>query len=134
MTAIMMADELNEAKRRTEALETDIKALQLAGDVLTRASSVSRAEPLLIVLSDGRANVGIDAESAQADPWRQSLERARMLAKKGFAALVLDTEVGFVRLGRARELAAALGAQCLALEEFNSESLMLTIRSQQQRA
>jgi cell division protein ZapA len=32
MTAIMMADELNEAKRRTEALEAEIRALQAAGD------------------------------------------------------------------------------------------------------
>ena len=48
---------------------------------------------------------------------------------KGLAALVLDTEVGFVRMGRAQELAAALGAQCLTLEELTKDSLTLTIRS-----
>jgi magnesium chelatase subunit D len=101
-------------------------ALQLAGDVLSRASGMSRPEPLVIVLSDGRANVGLDSTS---DPWQQSLHCARSLAKRGFAALVLDTEVGFVRMGRARELAAALDAQCLALEELSTDSLTLTIRS-----
>ncbi len=101
-------------------------ALQLASEVLSHSSNMSRIEPLLIVLSDGRANLGLDSSS---DPWSQSLDCARSLAKRGFAALVLDTEVGFVRMGRARELAAALGAQCLALEEFSTDSLTLTIRS-----
>ncbi|WP_245479616.1 cell division protein ZapA, partial [Hansschlegelia zhihuaiae] len=32
MTAIMMADELNEAKRRNDALAAEISALQAAGD------------------------------------------------------------------------------------------------------
>jgi magnesium chelatase subunit D len=112
-------------------------ALQLAGEVLTRETGQWRAEPLLIVLSDGRANVGLDGQHAGAaagdgpphDPWQQSLACAQVLAKKGFAALVLDTEVGFVRMGRAQELAAALGAQCLTLDEFSADSLTLTIRS-----
>src|SRR5205823_1355675 len=120
-------------------------ALQLAGDVLTRASGVSRGEPLLIILSDGHANVSLEAgyephgrEGAEQrsrpqppcppqqlrpnDPWQQSLDCARRLAKKGLAALVLDTEVGFVRMGRAQELAAALGAQCLTLEELTTDT------------
>ena len=37
MTAIMMADELNEAKRRSEALQNEIKSLQLAGDDAVKA-------------------------------------------------------------------------------------------------
>jgi magnesium chelatase subunit D len=93
-------------------------ALQMASDVLGR----SRLQPLLIVLSDGKANV--PAEGA----WQQAMKSADTLARKGVAALVLDTEVGFVRMGRAQELANSLGAQCLSLEEFNAESLSLTIR------
>lgn len=117
-------------------------ALQLVGDVLTRPSAVSRGEPLLIILSDGHANVSLDAgiesrsEPACApqqlrpdEPWRQSLECARRLAQKGVASLVLDTEVGFVRMGRAQELAAVLGAPCLTLEELTTDTLTLTIRS-----
>jgi magnesium chelatase subunit D len=108
-------------------------ALQLTTEVLNRASATSRAEPLLILLSDGRANVALGRDGQGAgDPWQQSLECATGLAKKGFAALVLDTEVGFVRMGRAQELATALGAQCLTLEEFSAESLTVTIRSRLQ--
>src|SRR6202011_2380124 len=61
-------------------------ALQTAFEVLNRSSGASRPEPLLIVLSDGKANVPIDE---QGDAWQQSLEWARALAKKGVAALVL---------------------------------------------
>jgi magnesium chelatase subunit D len=94
-------------------------ALQLAAEVLGR----SRLEPLLIVLSDGKANVPAE------DPWQHALKHADTLARKGVAALVLDTEVGFVRMGKAQDLAEALGAQCLSLEEFSAESLSLTLRS-----
>jgi magnesium chelatase subunit D len=104
-------------------------ALQVATDVLNRNSGASRPEPLLIVVSDGKANVALDGTG---DAWQQSLEYAQSFGRKGIAALVLDTEVGFVRMGRAAELAAALGAQCLSLEEFSAETLSLTIRGQLQ--
>ncbi|MDB6015264.1 MAG: putative cobaltochelatase [Gammaproteobacteria bacterium] len=100
-------------------------ALQVAADVLNRNSGASRPEPLLIVVSDGKANVALNGTG---DAWQQSLEYAQSFGRKGIAALVLDTEVGFVRMGRAGELAAALGAQCLSLEEFSAETLALTIR------
>jgi magnesium chelatase subunit D len=102
-------------------------ALQVAADVLTRNSGASRPEPLLIVLSDGKANVAIDGVG---DAWQQSLDYAQSFARKGIAALVLDTEVGFVKMGRAGVLAAALSARCLSLEEFSAETLSLTIRGQ----
>lgn len=44
MTAIMMADELNEAKRRHNALETEMKALQLAGDDAVKAYDARHAD------------------------------------------------------------------------------------------
>jgi magnesium chelatase subunit D len=97
-------------------------ALQVACDVLAR----SRLEPLLIVLSDGKANVPIDGAG---DAWQQVVHYADSVARKKIPALVLDTEVGFVRMGQAGNLAAALGAQCLSLEEFTAESLSMTIRS-----
>jgi magnesium chelatase subunit D len=100
-------------------------ALQVATEVLNRNSGASRPEPLLIVVSDGKANVALDGTG---DAWQQALEYSQAFGRKGIAALVLDTEVGFVRMGRAGELAAALGAQCLSLEEFSAETLALTIR------
>jgi len=101
-------------------------ALRLAEELLSRGSAATRPEPLLIVLSDGRANVSLD--DGPGDPWEQSLECARTLSRKAIPALVLDTEVGFIKMGRAQELAEALGARSLSLEEFGAESLSLTIR------
>jgi magnesium chelatase subunit D len=101
-------------------------ALRLADEVLTTASGPSRPQPLVVVLSDGRANVPLD--DGAGDPWDESLRCATVLSRKGIPALVLDTEVGYVRMGRARELAEALGARSLSLEEFGAESLSLTIR------
>ncbi len=100
-------------------------ALKAAHEVLARAAR-SGPEPLMIVLSDGRANVALEPG---ADPWRESLEWAHVLGRGGVTALVLDTEAGQVRLGRAGELARALGAQCLALDGFDSQSLSITIRA-----
>jgi magnesium chelatase subunit D len=102
-------------------------ALQVASDVLNHASGASRPEPLLIILSDGKANVALDDSG---DAWQQVLQYAQVFARKQIAALILDTEVGFVRMGRARDLADALGAQCLSLEEFSAETLSLRIQGQ----
>ncbi|WP_225547001.1 putative cobaltochelatase [Chromobacterium violaceum] len=96
-------------------------ALALAADTLSR--QLGGPAPLLVILSDGRANVALDGDG---DPWRQALELAGQLA--GAPALVLDTEQDFVRLGRARELAEALGAEYLACDALTGEQLTLTIQ------
>jgi len=99
-------------------------ALQLALQTLEQADARS-APPLLVLLSDGRANVAL---SDGGDPWRETLALAEQLAGRGVPALVLDTESGYLRLGRAGQLAQALGAECLTLEQLSAENLALAIR------
>jgi magnesium chelatase subunit D len=65
-----------------------------------------------VLLTDGRANVGL-----AADPWQDALAQARALAACGTECLVVDTETGWPRFGRAGRLAQALAAPCLTLEE-----------------
>ena len=77
------------------------------------------------MLSDGKANVAL---SDGGDPWRETLALADRRAGRAVPALGLDTEAGYLRLGRAAQLAQALGAECLTLEELSAESLALTIR------
>nr|WP_221277042.1 VWA domain-containing protein [Deinobacterium chartae] len=95
-------------------------ALHLAGEVLGRR----RHEALLVLLTDGRGNVPLPGGG---DPWEQTLAAARKLS--GTPALVLDTESGMVRAGRAAEVAAALGAELLTLEALTQEQLTLTLRA-----
>jgi magnesium chelatase subunit D len=66
-----------------------------------------------VLLTDGRTNVA----AAGADPWREALSQARTLAACDTEVLVVDTETGRSRFGRAAELARVLGATCLPLEE-----------------
>jgi magnesium chelatase subunit D len=101
-------------------------ALQLALQTLEQAASALSAPPLLVLLSDGKGNVALEQG---ADPWRETLALAGQLAARGIAALVLDTESGYVRLGRAAQLAQALGAECLTLEQLSADNLALTIRA-----
>ncbi|MFA6161948.1 MAG: putative cobaltochelatase [Methylobacter sp.] len=96
-------------------------ALSVALETLEKTSM----PPLLVLLSDGKANVALNDGN---DPWQESLRFAELLAERGIPALVLDTETGYLRLGRARQLAQALGAECLTLEELTAENLALTVR------
>lgn len=105
-------------------------ALVLAWQVLRQAR---RQDPdlisLTVLLTDGKANVPLP--DTQGDPWHQALEAAQRLAADGFPALVLDTETGYVRLGRARELAEALRATYMPLEEISASTLLLAVRQTQ---
>ena len=98
-------------------------ALQLALDMLEQ-SHARHAPPLLIVLSDGKANVALQDNG---DPWRETLALAGLIAERAIPALVLDTETGYLRLGRANQLAQAMGAEYLTLEALSAENLALTI-------
>ncbi len=104
-------------------------ALVLAGEVAGRARRARPELPILLVLlSDGRANVPLPGTTG--DPWQQALRAAEELAAAKVPALVLDTDAGFVRLGRVQEVARALSAPCLPLEDLSAESLILKVRQQ----
>jgi magnesium chelatase subunit D len=86
--------------------------LQLAERVLTSHLQRDAAlTPLLVLVTDGRSNVGSPAHLRQA---------ALTLAQKRLAALVLDSEQGFVRLGAAKEIAAWLEGEYLPLEALRA--------------
>jgi len=103
-------------------------ALRLALQTLEQSNGT--APPLLVLLSDGKGNVALENGG---DPWRETLALAEQLAARGTPALVLDTETGYVRLGRAAQLAQALGAECMTLEELTADNLALTIRARMTR-
>ena len=116
------------AEQQLQALPTGGRtplahALELALETLAQTQDLP---PLLVLLSDGKANVAINAAN---DPWQETLNFAELMAERGIPALVLDTETGYLRLGKARQLAQALGAEYLTLEELSAENLAITVRA-----
>ena len=76
-----------------------------------------------MLLTDGRANVSLDG----GDPWEEALAACALVRDACAGALVIDCEPGPIVLGRARVLAQALGAECVALDAMDSTALTLRI-------
>ncbi|THV42073.1 magnesium chelatase subunit D family protein [Glycomyces buryatensis] len=115
------------ADRRLAVLPTGGRT-PLAAGLLRAADVIERharrdpdRRPLLVTVTDGRANAGTGAVG-------EAHRAANLLAAKDIPALVIDTESGFVRTGLAGELARNLGAPHVELQDFASGSLARTIR------
>ena len=80
-----------------------------AATIATERRRDPRRRPLLIVVTDGRATSGPDPVLVAP-------------AQAGVAAVVVDCEAGPIRLGLARRLAAALGADVMPLEALAAGS------------
>ncbi|WP_143342947.1 VWA domain-containing protein, partial [Crossiella equi] len=83
-----------------------------------------RRRPLLVVVTDGRATVGVSG-----DPVRDAVRAALLLAADGVASIVVDCESGLVRLGLAPRLALALGGSCLSLDELSADRVAGVVRA-----
>ncbi len=80
------------------------------------------ASPLLVVLTDGRANLGLRAEPlARAEALALALTAARQLAASGLPALLID--ISPQPSPQARQLADALKARYLALPNAAAAAL-----------
>jgi magnesium chelatase subunit D len=88
---------------------------------LTLAQSYLTPGTVLILLTDGRANVAIGS----GDPWQEALSLASQIRTP---ALVIDTEDFNEHLGRPRQLAEALGAECLCLATLAVSDIVLAVQ------
>ncbi len=77
---------------------------------------------LVVVLTDGRATGG-------PDPLGRSRIAAARLLVEGAAAVVVDCETSYIRLGLAGELAGWLDAPVLRLEQLRADHLSHAVRS-----
>ena len=84
----------------------------------------TRKPAVLVLLTDGRANVAVDG----GDPWAEALAACQPLQAAFAGALVIDCERGPIILGRARVLAEKLGAECVALDAVDTADLRLRIQ------
>ena len=96
-------------------------ALDTVVQLVAGATGDQALQPLLVLITDGRATGSPDAVS-------DSLAAARRVAERKTPTVVIDAESGPIRLGLARALAETLGAPCLPLDDLIDGSLERTIR------
>jgi magnesium chelatase subunit D len=115
------------ASRRLARFDTGGKTplaqgLLAARDMVARERVRDRARrSLVVVLTDGRATGG-------PDPVGRAGAAAALLADEGAAAVVVDCETSWVRLGLAEQLAARLGASAVRLAQLRADGLTGVVR------
>ena len=113
------------------------RGLLLAMEVIEAEKQKDRnVLPLLVVLTDGRANVAMGAAGSGTEsggsspPVAEARAMAAAIREQRISSVVVDTETDFLRLGLATPIAEAMGAPCIKLEELHSDSLADTVRMQ----
>lgn len=115
------------ASRRLARFDTGGKTplaqgLLLARDVVARERVRDPARRcLVVVLTDGRATGG-------PDPLGRARAACGLLRAEGVAAVVVDCETSWVRLGLAEEMAVRLGAQSVRLANLRADALTEVVR------
>lgn len=116
------------ASRRLARFDTGGKTplaqgILAARDMVVRERARDRARrSLVVVLTDGRATGG-------PDPLGRTRSAAARLVAEGAAAVVVDCERSYIRLGLAGELARQLGAPSVRLEGLRSDNLTALVKA-----
>ena len=107
------------------------RALYLALETLETERLKDRdVLPLLVLLSDGRANVSLSGDQltqlAAGDAEVQNLSRT--IAEAKIPAVVVDTEQDFIKLGLAQGIADSMSARYIKLDDLAADSLADAVR------
>lgn len=102
-------------------------ALLSALDLASQARRRGCHQVVLVLLTDGRANVGLRAERAQVDEELRTI--AQQVALAGLKSLVIDTQRNFLSQGAAQKLAAALNGEYLYLPGARGDVIASAIRT-----
>jgi magnesium chelatase subunit D len=89
---------------------------------LELAASMANDSSVVVLITDGRANVA----RASGDPWADALDAARTLQ---CPSLVVDSSIGAASHHAIAELAAAMAAKHLRLDELNETALLSFLHS-----
>lgn len=116
-----------QAQKQLRAVPTGGKsplalALAKAVDVLAqeRRKNPGRT-PLLVVLTDGRANISLGGR----DPFDEALAQARRVRDAKLRSLVIDTDLTWIHsYAYARVLAKEMGAKCLGLAQLEVDRII----------
>jgi magnesium chelatase subunit D len=94
---------------------TPLAAGLASAHTLARSARDQGFEPIVVLITDGRATSGGD------DPLAAARREAEMLARDDVRAIVVDAELGAARLGLAREIAGVLRCDCVPLGSFDAQ-------------
>jgi magnesium chelatase subunit D len=83
------------------------------------------AVPLLVLVSDGRANVNLYG----GDPIEEAKTVAREIASAGIQSLALDTERDFITFGLVKQISTEMGGKYLRLEELSAAPIASAVRT-----
>lgn len=86
----------------------------------------SELEPILILVTDGRANSVVEGEK---DPVAAAVKMAEKIAKAKITSVVIDTESDFIKLGLAKKIAQAMGASYYTLQKLTKENVIHIVRN-----
>lgn len=81
--------------------------------------------PVIVLVSDGRANVALQGE----DPVQDAQRVAQRVSVEKIQFVVVDTEAGPIRLGLAERICEALNGIYFKLEDLKAEELATALRS-----
>lgn len=83
-------------------------------------------EPVLVVVTDGRANAVMECET---DPVGSAMRIAEKIRKARIASVVIDTENDFIKLGIAKKLAQHMGASYYNLNQLSKEQILHIVQN-----
>ncbi|MSQ23541.1 MAG: VWA domain-containing protein [Chloroflexi bacterium] len=99
--------------------------LRIAGDLLSKERDRDSAVlPVLIVVSDGRANVALHG----SDPIEDVKQMAAKIRELKVNSLVVDTEAEHFRIGLASRLAEWLGGPCYRIDQLDAHTASSMVR------
>jgi magnesium chelatase subunit D len=96
-------------------------ALLAAIEVAGQARSRGILQTVLVLLTDGRANIGVRAARPDLQAELQALGRS--VAAAGIRSIVVDTQRSYLSRGEARSLAAWLGGEYVYLPNANGDQI-----------
>ena len=77
------------------------------------------------VISDGRVNVGIDKN---IKPVEEANRLAMQIRSSRIESLVIDTESGYIRLGKMKEIADTMGSRYLSIQDLRADKIIEAVR------
>jgi magnesium chelatase subunit D len=103
-------------------------------DLARAARAQDRSDVMLVVLTDGRANVGLGGDHSRTAIGEELGRLGALLQSEGIASVVIDTKSKFVSTGEGRALAGMLGGKYVYLPLADSSRIYDAVSSAAARA